>query len=510
MQFTPEEYGLPLPPPKPLDPSGQPRGDAHLPVPHPALFQGMMNLQNRSYYYQFDEAMAHSRENAERMRLDPVIDACMRLRTYPTSLLTNHIAPDDDTDPFQVECAAEAERLLSYLPGFLFAKRWLLYEGEFVGRAGVQVRTEWVNKRGRNWHMPTAFTMVSGDKLIFRYSDEVGVLVGSGFGLNTVTTERGAAYMLNPEEREQMIVHNFEPEDVSYYKPQMAGAIKGTGLRGKLYWLWALKVRVWAMGMDFLQWFAKGLMVYYFDHGNDEHRNEVRQWIEAQNGNTAIMFPRFRDGSPGYKPIERFDVSTASPAFIQSLITQYFDDLFKLCILGQTLTSGTASTGLGSGVSNAHQQTFENFVKYDAVALQETLTRDFLAPFYRNNFPGVPVGRWMIEVDNPNVQQMVESAQALYQMGAAIPEGVLLEATGLPEVKPGDTILTNVQPMQPAAVGPTPDGVPVVQGEPMRMSLRQWSQAVALARTGDPRAQRLFRTRRVIVPGLSQRYTMSV
>jgi hypothetical protein len=474
------------------------------------MFSGQINLSNRSYYYQFDEAMAHSRENAERMRLDPVIDACLRLRTYPTALLTNHIAPDDDTDPFQVQCAAQAERHLNRLPGFLFAKRWLLYEGCFVGRAGVQVRSEWVSKRGRLWHLPTAFQPVSGDKLIFKWDGSAGVLVGAGFGLPTMVTERGPAYMLNPEEREQMVIHHFEPEDVSYYRPQMAGAIKGTGLRGKLFWLWALKMRLWAMGMDFLKWFAKGIMVYYFDHGNDEHRKEVQAWVEGQDGNTALLFPRLRDGGPNYKPVERFDVSTASPAFIQQLITEYFDNLIKLSILGQTLTSSTGSTGLGSGVADAHQQTFENFVKYDAVALQETLTRDLLSVFYRSNFPGVPMGQWVVEVDDPNVQQMIENAQTMYQMGAAIPEGVLLESSGLPEVKTGDTILTNVQPMQPAAVGAMPDNVPVVQGEPVKMSLRQWSEAVTLARKGNTVAKRLFRTRRVVVPGLSERYTMKV
>ena len=507
-EFEPGEYGRPTDPPKPVMPKGQPRGDAGFVLPHSASFMGSaLNRGSKNYWYAFDEAMAQSRQNAELMRLDPVIDACLRLRTYPTSLLSQHFDPDDDTDPFQVECAGHAERQFDKLHGMTFLKRWLLYEGDFVGRSGAQVRMEWVNKRGRNWHTPTAFKMIAGDKLVFFGNGRLGIQVGGQHSLPTEMTEQGPCYVVNDEEREQLIVHQFEPEDVSYFRPFQAGAINGTGLRGKLFWLWALKQRVWGMGMDFLQWFAKGLTVYYFESGNENHQNEVRQWIEQQDGNTALMFPRFRDGGPGYKPIERFEASTASPQFLQQLVTGYFDDLFKLSILGQTLTSGTASTGLGSGVANAHQQTFENFVKYDAVALQETLTRDLLGPWYRANFPGVPCGRWILDVDDPNVQQMIENAQALYQMGAAIPEGQLLDASGIAEVKEGDTILTNVQPMQPAAMGGVPDNVPVVQGQPsgppLQMSLRQWSQAVTAARSGNRQAQKLFRTRKVIVPGLS-------
>jgi hypothetical protein len=532
-EYGPQEWGRPQPQPKPILPEGQPRGEAGWVVPHGATFAGRVRGGSRNYFYTHDEAVLHSVANAERMRLDPVIDACLRLRTYPTALLPFHIDPDDDTDAFEVECAAKGERLLAKLPGMLYVKRWLLDDGIFKGRSAAQMRWEFVNKRGRVWHLPTLFSPIDGDKLVFFRDGRVGLLVHGSFDGPTEPTERGRAYVFTPEEREQFLVHEFEPEDRSYFKPQMAGAIHGTGLRGKLYWLWALKARVWSMGMDFLEWFARGVTMFYFEHGNKSHFDEVKAWVEGQIGSSAMLFPRMRDGGPGYKPVERLEVGTASPAFIQQLITEYFDDLFKMAILGQTLTSGTASTGLGSGVAEAHQGTFENFVKYDAVGLGETMTRDLLVPFYRSNFPGVSPGEYVLEVDDPNVQQMIDHAVAIYQMGGAIPEGALLDAAGIPEVKTGDTILTNVQPMQPAAVGGVPDDTPVVQGDPqgdpqtqdpasgmpdagssqgggqppIQLSLRQWATAVTAARRGDSRAVKLFRSRRVVVPGLSSAYT---
>lgn len=477
--FSGPEWDRPADPAKPLDPSGQPRGDAGIVLPHPVTFQGLANVGNRNYSYQFDEATLHSRENAERMRLDPVIGACLRLRTYPTALLTAHIEPDDDEDPAQVAIAMKCQKLLIQAPppGFTFIKRWLLDDGIFKGRSGAQIRYQWVYKKGRNWQMPTLFRPIDGDKLTFDWANRVGILVQSGHIApvdRLANSERGRVYYATPEERQQLIVHEFEPEDASFYKPRMGGAIHGTGYRGKLYWLWALKDRVWAMGMDFLQWFARGLTVYYFPTGNNSYYQQLVSFVKAQDGASSLFIPRGPDDNQSERPpVDFIQPSTASPAFIQQLITSYFDDLFKLNILGQTLTSGTASTGLGSGVAQAHQQTFENFVKYDAEALGETLTRDYLRPFYDFNYPGVPCGRWVLDVDNPNVGQMIENAQALYEMGAAIAEEPLMEAAGLPLPKTGQTILTNINGMQPAAVGGLPTGVPETQ-PPDATQLARW------------------------------------
>lgn len=499
MEFTEEEWGRERPKADPVEPSGQPRGEARLPLPHVASFMGMTNLASRAYYYTFDEAMAHSRENAERMRLDPVIDACLKLLSEPVALLTQHIDPDDPDDPYAIEVAARVQGRVDAIPGLLNAKRWLLDNGTFVGRSAVQVRWQWQARRDKTWMTPTKFVPVHGDKLVFTWDDRVGILVNTmAFPLPTLPTERGRAYVLDDEERECLVVHEYQPEDASFYRPQMAGAVHGSGVRGKLYWLWALKNRVWSMGMDFLQWFARGLTVFYFPGGNPTYANEVSEWIKNQDGSEAMMLPWYPTDGYNYKPVERFDAPTASPQFIQALVTQYFDDLFKLVILGQTLTSGTASTGLGSGVAAAHQQTFENRVKYQAVGLQETLTRDLLGPMYRANFPGVAPGRWVIEVDDPNVQQMLENAQVLYSMGAAVPEQPLLDTAGLPAVKPGDTILTQLQPQQPAAVGGMPDGVPVEQGAPVKMTRGQWSGLVVKAVKGDRQAKRLL-SRRLIL-----------
>lgn len=483
-QFTAEDAGLPFPKPTPTTPDGQPRGNAQFVLPHVEQFSGIFQSGQKTYLPTYDEAMRNSRVNARVMRLDPIIDACMRLRAYPTALLPFHIKPNDGQNKPEATAAATAESLLASMPGFLYGKRWLL-EAIFVGRSGLKIRWEKDYQRGRTWELPAEFEPVAGDKLVYTWDRQVGIRVNGSFSGDTVNDGWSRAYVLNPTEREQMIVHNFEPEDADYYLPQEAGAIFGRGLRDKLYWIWALKQKTWQQATDFLRWFANGLLVAYFESGNDEHRKAVESYVSGQLGNSVWLFPRTKDGAPNFRPIERFDVSTASPAFLQQLITEYFDEIIRQLIVGQTLTSGTAATGLGSGVAAAHQTTFDQIVKYDSVGLGETLTRDLLRPFYANNFPGIRCGSWQLDVDNPNVQQMMENAQVLYGMGGRISEEALLEAIGLPEVKPGDTILTQVQPMQPAAVGGLPEGVPVVNGQPVKMSRRQFARLCQLARQDE-------------------------
>lgn len=462
--LTPEELGFPGPSAPPTRTSGTPVGLGKFAVSQPMTFAGIINSINHVYPYTHDEAVLHSRENADRMRFDPVIDACLRLRMMSVALLTWRVDPDDPTNPDEVLAAEEATKVLQGMPGQLDMNRSLL-DAVFVGRSGWQNRYRWQTKRGKQWMYPTVRGRhIDGDKLVFGWGDEVGVLIQGGFQGPTKNTERGRAYFLTPEEREQVIIHKFEPTDAQFYRPQSAGSIHGTGLRGRLYWLWSLKSRIWSLGIDYLEWFAQGLTAYYFESGNETHMNEMRDWIQKQAGNKVIMIPRMKDGGPGYKPMERFEPGTSSSQFLQALLTDYLDDLIVRLILGQTLTTQAGATGLGSGLAQAHGQTFEQIVKYDATGLQETYSEDLLRVFYTHNYPGMQPGKWIFDIDSPNVQQMIENAQAIWQMGGRIDEEALLETAGLPSPGPDSTILSNVQPMQPAAVGGAPEGVPIVDG----------------------------------------------
>src|ERR1700721_2009844 len=114
------------------------------------------------------------------MRFQPGIGSCMSLRTYASALIPGRIEPDDEDDEFQVKCATQCQKILNRTPGLLFANRWLLDDGIWKGRTGLQMRWGWQTHFGREWNTITKFTPVDGDKLVFKWAtDEVGILVSS-------------------------------------------------------------------------------------------------------------------------------------------------------------------------------------------------------------------------------------------------------------------------------------------------------------------------------------------
>lgn len=463
-----QEQGGDLGPPSPQDPDGLPRGGVP-PVPYMATYSGQYLTNSRAFSTRFDTATQCSRENARLMRWDPVISGCLEVRSTPVSLLTWTLEPADPEDPRQMDAAKRQEDLLRKLPRFVEGHRWLLVEGLFVGRAGLQTRWSWTPRdpdTGKQMIYPSAVTPVAGDKLGFKWDGRVGIAVSASFASGQVEPLDGASfYFLTREERESLIVHRAFSEDSDYFRPQMAGSIAGSGLRGKLFYLWSLKAQVWALAMEYIRLFSLGQLYVFFEHGNAAHRDAIKEHMEAQDGKHILMLPVFRDPTTGQayeNPLHRIDASTASPAFLQSILTGYFDDLIKFNILFNTLTTGIGPTGLGSGVAEAHEGVAEQRIKLDACMLQETYTQDLVLPMYRVNEPGIPPARFVFSIDSPNVQQMLDTARVIVDMGGSIPQEPLLEAGGIPAAKQGDTILTQVQPQSPAAVGATPSNDPMI------------------------------------------------
>lgn len=458
---------------RPVDPRGLPPGGGEYTIQPQFLFSALSNSHAQAYLTRFDTALRASRENSWRMRLDPIIETCLDVRVTPTALLPVSVKPQDDTDPQQVAAAKRQQALLRMMPRRAEFRKGLLKEALFVGRSAAQITWGWTYdaKVRRTQCYPSGYSLINGDKVQFKWNGEAGIAIGAGTPLasheRTVMLDSFPVYFPTEDERVNFVVHRSFSEDADYYRPWFAGSIHGIGLRAKLYWTWALKSQLWQMGVDFLRWFSRGLTVYFYEHGNDAHRLAIEDAVARQDGSSAVMYPVFGElaGTNGkpymQKPFEHIDVSTASPAFLQNLITQYLDDLFRFAILHQSLTTSTGATGMGSGVAGAHQTTFDNLIKMDATCLDDTETQELLAVMYATNEPGVPCGRVVSQSDSPNVEQLMSAAQTIVGLGGTVPASPLLEAAGIPEPKDGETLLGNVAVGQPAAVENPADGMPL-------------------------------------------------
>jgi hypothetical protein len=463
---TPAELSAELGYPRPEPEKGEhlPPAGGRLTLPHFATFSQIVNLVSRTYRYTFDEALRSSGTNALAIRRDPVILDALRSRQMPTAQLPWHLEARDDTDTRQVEAVKVLTDVINEIPRFQHLKMSLL-EAIWYGRYGAQIVYGWdFTDRKRLCvmdHKP-----LNGDKLVFKYGGDVGVLVHATYSGSWQVTDRGRAHFFTPQEREAVVVHQHEPEDADFAEGDMAGAIHGVGIRSRLYWFWWLRTQVVAFLMDYLERVgAGGFTIYYFEAGNNASMQEVKEAAESQWRNNAILFPRYRDNPNAGPGIQRIEPSQAGAQLLQSLITTYFDEVIRRFILGQTLSSHADATGLGSGVADLHSTTLSRIIKYDAVNLQETLTEQLVKVLCRYNCPGVPHPKFVFDVDKPNAGELLEAATAYYQMGGTIDGDELRGIIGLSKPAPGNAILSKLGAPSPAAIGAVPEGVPML-GQP--------------------------------------------
>lgn len=449
---TPQESGLPflkVPP----NPDGTPPGGGMFQVPHFVSFSSLINYFTRTYRYTFDEAMRNCPAMARVMRNEPVIMQALRERQMPVCQLEWHIEPDNPRDLRQAEAAETLTECIRRIPRLQQLFR-CLQEAVWYGRYGVQLAYEWDWSEGRKRLNVRSFLPINGDKLVFRYSGEVGLLVHAAWGGATAITDRGLAHFYDPQEREALIVHEFEPEDADFYEADMAGAVHGVGMRGRLYWIFWLRQQVLSWMMDYLERVgAGGFTVYYYEHGNAESLEEVRTAAETQLRNNTILFPRYRGGSNGESGgpgVERVEPSVAGAQLITELVTGYFDEVIRRMILGQDVVSDS-NTIVGEGPADLHAGNFARIVKYDAVDLSDTLTKDLVSVMNKYMFPNNPCPRFQFDVDKPNADEYMEGVKTFYEMGGEIDEDQVREVLGIARPEPGHRVLSQAAMAQAQA-----------------------------------------------------------
>lgn len=457
--FTAQEMGFPhapAPPPGDTVPGG---GGAS--VAHFLTFSSLVQTAARTYRYSYDEALRDSPQNARAMWRDVVLWKSIRARQRPVAQLSWSIEPQDETDPAEVEAAKLVTEIIEATPRFQQFKVSLL-NAIWFGRAAVEVEYQWETWYGRQVMSVRDWTPVNGDKLRFRWDGTPGVLVNAMYPGTKEATDWGMAHFITGREREQYIIHRHEPDDMDWLEGEMAGAVHGVGLRGRLYWFWWLKQQVFALMMNYLERFANGLTIFYYDAHNPGAKQEAEAAAKAQFTSNALLYPRWINGNVSPNGVERLEVGTASPILLWNLVSEYFDPIITQAILGQSLSSDhTGSGGLGgAGVAKFQSETLDEIIAYDALDLQDTIQSDFVKVLYKYNAKGVRPGQFTLQVDTPNSEELLQYAEMLFEWGAGLDEDEMFKLAKLTKPKPGGAILSKVGAMQAAAIAAMPQGVP--------------------------------------------------
>ena len=118
-----------------------------------------------------------------------------------------------------------------------------------------------------------------------------------------------------------------------------------------------------------------------------------------------------------------------------------------LAILGQTLTSGGEGGG-SYALGKVHNQVRWDLIESDALALEETLTRQLLEPIVRLNLgQGAPVPRWRFVLDEPeDMVALAGTVKTLVEAGLPVPRRWAYERFGIPAPSGGEPVLGEAGP----------------------------------------------------------------
>ncbi len=353
----------------------------------------------------------------------------------------------------------------------------------------MQQRYRWKYLRGQRRLTIDNWLPIHADKVVFRYddggpaahrADQIGIRVGGSYtegqsirGRWQVErvgkiqpTDYGLAYFLENWERPLVAIHKHLIEDGEFEVPERAGRIHGVGIRDRIYWTWYQKQEALAWLVEYLERSAFGIELWSYPAGNPEAYEKTRKAAQERigNGRNTVLVPVWPDMEGLRQTVQRIEPGMAGVEALDRLLREYFGHAIKRDILGQTLTSEAAGTGLGSNLASIHLDTYLQIVRFDACNLEESLTTELVQPLLTFNFPqhaDIPL-RFKIETESPDVEGRLSSMLKAFEMGLKIPAKDVAAMLGIARPEEGDDVLQNAQARQSASMaaeGQQPGGL---------------------------------------------------
>ena len=430
-------------------------------VPHYETFVAFMNMASRSYWWSFDEALQDSTCNADAMWNDLCIRDPLNARQRPVVMLEWALTPRNEAVAMEKTNAQLVTQIITEIPYLQQLKRCLL-DSIFFGKYGVQLLCKWDYECGYKRMVVHHWYPVHGDKIVFKYDGTPGILVNATYRNDQVEyTERGPAmFLTRPEQREGFLIHKFEPEDAGYYRPEFAGAVHGSGMRGRIYWYWWLKQNLQKYLMNFVKKVGNGFLLVGYPASNTAALASAQAAIAAQEGNNVLYIPvNNQTGDTLDKVVTHVQIPMTGADFQWTIITG-INEMIRQTLLGESGTTQANGTGLNSD-QEQHGITADERVKYDATDL-ETPMQALTKMLYRWNCPWCPTATYTSLADKRNPKEVMDAANFGLEAGLAIPAAWVKDQLGIPNQVNNEELLAKVQPMQAAAVGNTPAGTPMV------------------------------------------------
>lgn len=431
-------------------------------LPPQFQFISIYNPGTSVYRARFDEALRTSQVDALAMWRGGIFQEQLGRRWYAGLGLRWHIEADDRRDPAQKAAAARYTKVLQAIPR-LGDLRAALQERMWYGKAGANLAWGEVTVDGSKCVTVIDHLPVNGDSIGHHFSGapqiQVNSVLGSQAGIpppTVINNDRGRAILLDtPYWRDQFAIARFRPHAPDWgFESDMALAMYGYGLRGRLYWTWWLREEVTGWHLDALKRFGSNGMLYgFFDESNPQAGDDMLAALKQIVNENVAVFPKPKGSEPGdiFKQIDAANIAYE----VQAQFVDKMEGVIKRAINGSEET-----TGGSLGASGYADKAAQNIIKVDADEEGEILTSQILEPCIRMNGGPLPFRlRVVVQTEQEGVGEKLAAIRALYDMRVPIDVEDAYAIAGISPPRDGANVIQAPDPT--ALPAPGMPGLPV-------------------------------------------------
>ena len=206
---------------------------------------------------------------------------------------------------------------------------------------------------------------------------------------------------------------------------------------------------------DYLERYGQGFTLYKFIRGNENSFNAMKVLAESQSSQLCMFVPVDIDANgKAYEGIERVEPSGQGLENMLKILDDYYGKQIRTYIAGQPATSEPVTTGMNSDSAGVMERTFARLIKYDAINLEQSMTREFVKVIQQWTFPEeTTTYKFKFSIDKPQIDEYLRAVNAFYAMGGAIDEDELRRNLGL-QAPDEESKIMKMQPPAPDPIEP--------------------------------------------------------
>jgi phage gp29-like protein len=402
------------------------------------------------------------------MRSDADIEGVLRSLQVTLASLEWAVVPAVEDDPRLDRLAERITKIFESMPrrsDFVRA----MHEAVWYGNSAcnfVYERDERLGVAIREWYP------FHPDTLAYDQRGNLAMRVGSAYSSDGPSAQNigfdSRVHIFDDRERQSVILHRVFVAAPDFNDPNSSESIyRGVGARDVCWFMWLAKQEILQDAITYAERYAMGIRVGYYPLGQDAGQAMMETVLANLTNDNSVLLPQ-----SGTEKIYDIDIKepNAGRAQIFLELVNWFSSKIKEAILGQSLSSEAAGTGLGSGVASLHADTLSRIIRYHADALADSMTTDFVrvvAKMLGASDGEAAALRFQFAPERPDPKERLEAIEKFVQMGGRVSENEVRDLLGL-------SLPTEDEQILGASPRPANSGPPLTRNEGDPLSLQEW------------------------------------